>query len=154
MGSPGIAGWVSLVGISAQEGTQKKPWSLTTGLFSPTPCRTQNKFEPHLFPCIQEFHGSQGLVCLVLCSNQLDALCSCTGFDIPCVTITHPSPRHLRGIWPSVGTNITWVGWRAKAAVELEEGPWVSIRVVRVSSELARRHLGVCRAETQLGLDL
>lgn len=141
-----------MVGISAQEGTQKKPWSLTTGFHSPTPCRTQNKFEPHLFPCIQEFHGSQGLICLVLCSNQLGALCGCTGFDTLCHY--HPPFSSASTWYLALSTNITWVGWRAKAAVELQEGPWVSVRVVRVSSELARRPLRVCRAETQLGLDL
>ena len=46
------------------------------------------------------------------------------------------------------------VGWRVQAAGELEEGSCVSIRVVRVSPELAWRNVGLGRAEAQLGLEL
>lgn len=84
MGGPGIVGWLSWCASLLRRELRRNLWSQTTGPHSPSPCRTQSKFEPHLYPCIQELHGSQGLVCLVLCSNQLDTLCSSTGFDTFC----------------------------------------------------------------------
>lgn len=97
--------------VGSRREPRSRSRSLTTVLYIFIHCRTRDQFEPRMFPCIQELHGSWDLICLALSCIQQEGTCSqAYRLPTPCVALTPLLPSTYVASSPQLVPTHWWDG--------------------------------------------